>query len=366
MSLGTYPSLPASPIGIGDLIGSTLKLFAKHWWQYLVLAIIPSVAATVVTALAVVVWAATLVPSMSGGLNIAGLVFGIGLTLLVVMLTSVLVSLYCTSVALGLAEGSAWGEHRTWAQASTRVRGVLVRVGWVQALLTVVGTALLTGVLAAFLVPVFRLFDSGNNPSQSQIGALAGTMLLILLLGILAIPLTLIWQTKFAFVLPVAALEHDRTGFGVYGRSWQMTKGHFWRILGYLLLAGLITQFVLGAANQGLTLVYSPMEEMFDANSGEFVGFGVLGVMVALVSQLLYLVLAAAVSMLLALFTFVLYIDVERRNRGEVVQPFAYGYGGPYPYPQQAPQPPQAPSSHQQSGWDTYGQGPQPPAPYGP
>ncbi|MGD8213745.1 hypothetical protein [Aestuariimicrobium sp. Y1814] len=333
MSSVTYPTLPASPISFGDLVSATLKLFSKHWWQYLLLAVIPSVLATLVSGVAVLIWVSQLATQVtSTGLDVAPLLLTIGVTLVVIMVVSALATLYCSTVAIGLAEGTAWGEQRTWSQAAARVRGVFGRVGWVQALIALVGALLVTGMIAALLVPIFSMIDGSAAPSDAEIGAFIGGALLFIVLGLLAIPLVLIWQTKFAFVMSVAALEHDQTGFNVYRRSWEMTKGHFWRILGYMVLASLITQLLVSLTNQVFTAFSSPIEQMFDSQSGAYLGLSSAGWVVMLLLQLLLLAVSATASMLLTLFVFVLYIDTDRRNRGEVVTPFVGAYpGAAYP-----------------------------------
>jgi hypothetical protein len=68
------------------------------------------------------------------------------------------------------------------------------------------------------------------------------TLATLLGLVLLVIP-GIIVLVRLAFAAPVLVVE-DLRGRKAIGRSWRLAKGHFWRILGTLVLAGLIVAIV--------------------------------------------------------------------------------------------------------------------------
>ncbi len=79
-------------------------------------------------------------------------------------------------------------------------------------------------------------FESGSYPEAQSPGLVAFGLLLLFLGMFVVVPRTLC-------ALPVAAVER-RGVFGSIARSWELSKGRFWRLVGLMLLAGLV---VLGA-----------------------------------------------------------------------------------------------------------------------
>lgn len=100
----------------------------------------------------------------------------------------------------------------------------------------------LAAILAA--IPLFALgalaFTGGATPE-----ALAGFSLLVLLvvlLGMLALWVRLMLMT------PVTAVE-DAGPIGIIRRSWELTRGHFWRLLGFVLLVFVAALIVMAAVS---------------------------------------------------------------------------------------------------------------------
>lgn len=91
------------------------------------------------------------------------------------------------------------------------------------------------GIFTAFVV---TSSIGGNTPNPAVI-------LLILLLAIILIPgffVVLFWvQARFSVVELPLAIEDNVDGVSTISRSWQLTKGHVWRIIGILFVSGLIT-----------------------------------------------------------------------------------------------------------------------------
>ena len=134
-----------------------------------------------------------------------------------------------------------------------------------------------------------------------------------------------------------AALVFERTGpFGSLGRSWQLTKGNFWRTLGTLVVVFLITfvlQLVLGGIAGGI---------LGASDSGEFAVAVVLTLVNVLTLVVTYPLWAAVVS--------VLYYDLRVRNEGFDLQLLAQGVGADTSRFESSPERPIAPPPSQEGG----------------
>lgn len=203
---------------------------------------------------------------------------------LAVVVARALLSLWGSALTMGLAEGGLLGEERSLAEAARRTRGAVRRVGWLQVAVALVWAGPLVAWVTTSAWPRVRFVD------------------VVVLVGLVAVavPLLLAWFTRFMFVVPVAALEHDRRGLGVYRRSWQTSAGHGLRLVGHV--------FVWGLALLVVALLCVPVAQVWVG--GLVAGPGLLGVVVAQTA------VAAVLSVLGAwwqVFCLVAWADVGRR-----------------------------------------------------
>ena len=95
--------------------------------------------------------------------------------------------------------------------------------------------AIFLGIFTAFVV---TSSIGGNTPNP-------GVILVIALLAIILIPvffLVVLWiQARFSVVELPLVIEDNVDGLSTISRSWELTKGHVWRIVGILFVSGLIT-----------------------------------------------------------------------------------------------------------------------------
>ena len=95
--------------------------------------------------------------------------------------------------------------------------------------------AIFLGIFTAFVV---TSSIGGNTPNP-------GVILVITLLAIILIPvffLVVLWiQARFSVVELPLVIEDNVDGLSTISRSWELTKGHVWRIVGILFVSGLIT-----------------------------------------------------------------------------------------------------------------------------
>jgi glycerophosphoryl diester phosphodiesterase family protein len=104
-------------------------------------------------------------------------------------------------------------------------------------ILPLIGAWLL--LLIAFVVPIALLFGLGFAAIGT--GRIGLVVLLFLILWLAAI----FFAIRLILVTPVAAAE-TLGPIGIIRRSWQLTAGHFWRLLGFFVLI-VIVFAVLGA-----------------------------------------------------------------------------------------------------------------------
>jgi hypothetical protein len=72
--------------------------------------------------------------------------------------------------------------------------------------------------------------------------------ILIVLVAVVALCVALFLAICFLVAAP-AAIAEQRGGFDALGRSWELTTGHRWKLLGMLLLYGFVISMVSGAIN---------------------------------------------------------------------------------------------------------------------
>ena len=141
-------------------------------------------------------------------------------------------------------------------------------------------------------------------------GSIPAGVMLILLGSLLLTVVSLVVSTKIAFAAPAIVLE----GHGVFAglrRSFTLTKGAFWRVLGITLLAGLIAGF----AGWMLGLPFSLISLVISALAGPGSESGQM-IMTSL-SHLSALLTGAITTPFVAAVTGLLYID--RRMRLEAL-----------------------------------------------
>jgi hypothetical protein len=88
-------------------------------------------------------------------------------------------------------------------------------------------------------------FMGGVRPGTPDPAAVAGPA--ALLLALVLLPLILFLATRFLLVTPVAAAEEGGP-IAILRRSWALTRGRFWALLGFLLLLGILVGVVSLAA----------------------------------------------------------------------------------------------------------------------
>jgi Membrane domain of glycerophosphoryl diester phosphodiesterase len=154
--------------------------------------------------------------------------------------------------------------------------------------------------------------------------------MLIFVVGFILLIIPGIWLgVKLSMLFPAVVFEREGP-FGAIGRSWTLTRGHWWRTFGTLIVVFLITfvlQLVFGGVVGALLGASDTVSELT----------------VAIVLTLVNLITLAVTYPLWAAVTTVLYYDLRVRNEGFDLQLLARGMGADATRFESAPERPFAP-----------------------
>jgi hypothetical protein len=192
--------------------------------------------------------ALTPVPPMPGQPPEAGL----WLLLVPVLLAASLVGNIAISY-LALKPGTSVGEalRRGGARMPALLGAAL--------LLTVAGIVLLfiLMVIAVLAVPgAINVAQSGGEPTPAMVTA-------ILIVFVVIVPIAVYFASRLLLMTPIAAAE-GAGPIAMIGRSWRLTAGHAWRLIGFLiliaLLVGILTAAIRSVAGILFALIAGPLE----------------------------------------------------------------------------------------------------------
>lgn len=184
----------------------------------------------------------------------------------------------------------------TWEQLKPkfwRLVGTSLLVG------LIIGGVAVIGVIALFVVIATTIIaDSSDSP-----GTLLGLLILLLIPIFIAVVL---WLTVRLYFATMCTVVEDVSPTRALQRSWQLTKGSFWRVLGRLLLMTI----VVGAASSVLTgainMIFTAL--LGAANAPWALMFVVTSVVASLVTGLVQPVSASYNSLM--------YVDERIRKEG--------------------------------------------------
>jgi hypothetical protein len=206
-------------------------------------------------------------------------------------------------------------------------------------------STLLQGAAAALAIAAcFRVISSAYLGEDAAAGpSLRYGLSRLLPLMVAYIVLSIVIGISFVlFVIPgvflsvkwsvtFAAIVSERAGpFSAIGRSWELTRGHWWRTFGTLLVLGLLSLVLYLAIVAGLGSAIATNGDMSE------VTYAVLTVVLTIVLfSILYPLIAAIIS--------VMYYDLRVRNEGFDLQLLAQGVGADMTRFESAPERPTAP-----------------------
>ncbi|QCU77746.1 hypothetical protein E7744_05690 [Citricoccus sp. SGAir0253] len=172
-----------------------------------------------------------------GLLLLAGLAGGI---------TTVLTQGVLSVVALRAAAGLRTSLGQAW-RLTGRQAWSLAGLGALYGVVVLVAVAMLLAVLVVSVVAVVSAFADPDATAPGQLWVL--TTLVAMALGALGL-----WLAVRLLLAPSAAAVEQHGPFRAIGRSWSLTRGHWWRTLGVVLLVSVVVGVVSSVVTTPLSM----------------------------------------------------------------------------------------------------------------
>ncbi len=289
--------IPLRPLGVGEILDGAFASIRRNPKAIL------GLAALVMTISAVISATITRTLLNLGGLNlpspgqqlttaqathlvgraIAVVVPAFGLTVLLTFIVqAILAGLLAPIIARGVG-GQQISAGDAWRVTRPRLPSLLLATLLV--LLAGLGPLLVLGLLVAIAAV------AGSPPVVYG---------LLVLLGLVALVLTIWFSTMLSLVTPVVVLENQGPARAL-ARSWRLVNRSFWRVFGITLLAGIIVAIAGGI----LQLPFS----VLGAVSGSGIGATIVIVIGAIAAGTVTRPITAGVTVLL-------YVDMRMRKEG--------------------------------------------------
>ena len=333
------PMLPPSPIEISGFFSASFEAMKRRLGLFVLIVLFPSLLMLAVFLICIMlvggIVATNNQSAIGTGVVLAFLVFIAGMV--AVWLAQLKAQAMMTQAAYEVAQN----QQPTFSGVMRNTKGFLPR--FVPLILIGFGVAL----AYALVLGVIVVTMIGSSSSRSSGAGVAAFIFLLLVL--LTIPASIVLAVKLLYVVPACTIE-GLGGIDSLKRSWNLTKGSFWRTLGYAILPALAVYAVVFVLNSVTRLVSTPVATRLDADSLTPAQLAAT-LLVLLPAFGISLAVQLAVQLLTTPFlqSYYAYMFIDQVRRAELpAQPFGYGAqpGAGYPgaYPQQGyPQAPQQP-----------------------
>ncbi len=356
MSTNTPVIFPASPMDLGKVMGTAIAVLRRRLGLFIGLSAIPVVASFVIVlaGIAVVVvlavaWFASMTSSRTtpGAESVIGSVIGAFLLYLLVVgvasILSGLVQMWAQGQMVRLAHETIENRYPSFSELRQLNRGYMGRIVPLYllaglAVFVVVGFVMLPTMFGVSSAIEAATRSASRSSSDAAAAALLTTLGFTILLTIVFMLGVYFFVVRLAYVLQVVALE-GQSGMQAVKRAWELTKGVFWRTLGYLLVAGLIVYAASMVISVFSNVVVSPLASSSSSSSSssplDLAQSGLLMTIFGIVLALQLLVQLITMPFLQSYVT-VMYTDRIRSLQYGAQAP-TYGQGGPaYGQPGQA------------------------------
>ncbi len=289
--------IPLRPLGVGEILDGAFASIRRNPQAIL------GLAAIVMTISAIVSATITRTLLNLGGLNLpspgqqlttaqathlvgrilAVAVPAFGLTVLLTFIVqAILAGLLAPIIARGVG-GQQISAGDAWRVTRPRLPSLLLAT--VLVLLAGLGPLLILGLIVGV---------------AALAGAPAAVYAILVVLGLVAVVLSIWFSTMLSLVTPVVVLENESPGRAL-ARSWRLVTRSFWRVFGITLLAGIIVAIAGGILQLPFTFL--------GAAAGSGIGGTVIVVIGAIAAGTVTRPITAGVTVLL-------YVDMRMRKEG--------------------------------------------------
>jgi hypothetical protein len=323
------PLLRPSPLDISGLFSASVGALRRRFGLFLLISLIPTAALLIVFAVFAAVLVASLAASGVGRYGPQpGALIGAFAVLLVGIVAAFLAQLKSYGMMSVAAAEIAEGGHPDLRGLFARTRGFLPRMAPVIAI--VVGAVIALYVIVLVLIIGLADAGTGRGSSASAIAAIFGVLALAV---IVLIPLGIYLSTKLLYTVAAAAIE-QAGGIDAMKRSWTLTRGAFWRTLGYYLLAALAVNaagYIVSMVAQVATL---PLASGLSNATSSTEALAALAAMLPAFGLAMLLQVAVQLVGVPFLQAYTTYMFIDQVRRSELPATPPPGYGGPGYYAQ--------------------------------
>ncbi len=310
--------IPLHPLGFGTIIGSSFRVMRRNPAPTFGLSVLLYGFVTIVyVGLIGLLFAFTFSRLSSASYEDTGDITAGSIGLFAI---STLVPTSLALVATALLQGIISLEvSRATLGEKLRIRG-LWRLAKGRLGTLVLWSLLLTAGLIVFVViasvslGAMIAVTAGTSSGAEAVGAIIGVILVTLLVGLVFAAIGSWIGIKTALVPSVIVLE--RLGlFASIRRSWQLTRGHFWRTLGAQLLIGVIVYAASYIVSIPITLIGTIVATLVNPNADE-VAFGVTFAIMYIVLGIVTVVVGSIGLVMQSASLALIYIDIRMRREG--------------------------------------------------
>jgi hypothetical protein len=309
---------------LGTILGASFQVMRRNPRATLAPALILSVVLSIVTAVGLTAYVGALTritsaanpddaEAMAAGSVVVALLLGFVGVAAVVVATALLQAIIVTEVA-----PATLGEKLRLGQILGRIRG---RVGAIigYTVLVILAASVAIAIFFGIVIGITVATTAGASVSDSNsiLGVVFATFGVILL-GYLGAAVIALWlSTKLAFV-PAALVVERLPIRAAIVRSWTLTRGYFWRVLGIQLLVSVM----VGVAGQ---IVTTPVSLLVSLGSTLLIPTGdtvdpvaaAAPIVIGLIITAVVTAVVTAVGLVLQSATAsLLYLDLRMRKEG--------------------------------------------------
>lgn len=302
------------PLSFTELIDSSIRLYRSHFLTFVGVVASVQVPITIAQVLLQLTLGADYLRGVGGlsraaasgssfldSLPFQSMLLYVGLLVVLGLLQTFLVQTLGTG-ALAVAIGRSYlGEP---ISISAALRGVLKRLGSLAALVALLTLGSLLGSLLVLGLPLGLLALTQSGSNSTTMGAALAVLLLVLLILLYVVVLVVV-VVRLIFATQAVVLENHGP-VAALRRSWELSRGSFWRILGSLLAMAVLVYF---ATSLPASLVIGVLSAIFVRDIGAQVWLSALNVL------LVQLGVIVALPLQLTLYT-LLYYDLRVRKEG--------------------------------------------------
>jgi hypothetical protein len=276
MSFNSGSPSQIQPLSLGNVVSAGLRLYRSHLKSYL--------------SLSAIAYLWVLVP-----------VYGWAKSAATLSLISRLAFGELVNQPETVEGGRRFVNSRVWQFLVMNLLMFLIGIGL--ALVLIIPLSVLFGIIIGFTA-----VSSGSGTTPNP-----GIILLVVLLTLLLIPLffiALMWVQARLFLVEVPlAVEDNVDATSTISRSWDLTKGHVWRIIGILFVGYLITLPIQLAFTILSVIIQGILQSLAEENSAYLLLSSLCSLVLTLLSATLVVPFWQAIKA-------VVYYDLRSRREG--------------------------------------------------